>query len=75
MCDFTEQKAVTRAWSLASAYLTWDARPDMSPSAIERVLLPLTEHLTCELCRKILTDRIKEVVVAWTMVKVSLPDD
>lgn len=71
-CDFTDQKAITRAWSLASAYLTWDTRPDMSSSAIERILLPLTEHLTCELCRRTMTDRIHEVVVAWTMVKVCL---
>jgi len=26
-CDFNEQKKLTRAWALASAYLTWDARP------------------------------------------------
>jgi hypothetical protein len=26
-CDYLEQKKLTRAWALASAYLTWDARP------------------------------------------------
>jgi hypothetical protein len=26
-CDFDEQKKLTRAWALASAYLAWDARP------------------------------------------------
>jgi len=26
-CDFADQKKVTRAWALASAYLAWDARP------------------------------------------------
>jgi hypothetical protein len=26
-CDFTEQKKLTRAWALASAYLVWDVRP------------------------------------------------
>lgn len=29
-CDFTEQKKLTRAWALASAYLAWDARPGSS---------------------------------------------
>lgn len=29
-CDFTEQKKLTRAWALASAYLAWDARPGWS---------------------------------------------
>ena len=28
-CDFTEQKKLTRAWALASAYLAWDARPGL----------------------------------------------
>lgn len=27
LCDFTDQKTLTRAWALASAYLAWDARP------------------------------------------------
>jgi hypothetical protein len=26
-CDFTQQKKLTRAWALATAYLAWDARP------------------------------------------------
>jgi hypothetical protein len=30
-CDFTEQKKLTRAWALASAYLAWDARPGSYP--------------------------------------------
>ena len=30
-CDFTEQKKLTRAWALASAYLAWDARPGTHP--------------------------------------------
>ena len=29
-CDFSEQKKLTRAWALASAYLAWDARPGYS---------------------------------------------
>ena len=45
-CDFTEQKKLTRAWALASAYLAWDARPGkfgglFSPKA------HLTEHRHC----------------------------
>lgn len=26
-CDFSDQKKLTRAWALASAYLAWDTRP------------------------------------------------
>lgn len=29
-CDFTDQKKLTRAWALASAYLAWDARAGAS---------------------------------------------
>lgn len=28
-CSFTDQKKLTRAWALVSAYLAWDARPGM----------------------------------------------
>lgn len=69
-CDFTEQKKLTRAWALASAYLTWDARPDMSASSIEAALLPLCEHLTCDPCKKALKDRIRDLIVQWAQVKV-----
>lgn len=49
-CDFTEQKKLTRAWALASAYLAWDARPGtvLSITNIKHVLKyahrPLDEH-------------------------------
>ena len=31
-CDFAEQKKLTRAWALASAYLVWDMRPGEPPT-------------------------------------------
>ena len=69
-CDFTEQKKITRAWALASAYHTWDARPDLSVSSLESALNPLADHLTCDECRKTLRDRIRDVVIQWAQVKV-----
>ena len=71
-CDFTEQKKLTRAWALASAYLAWDARPDLSTSTMESALRSLSEHLTCTLCKEALNDRIKHLVKQWSMVKVCL---
>ncbi|TFY50179.1 hypothetical protein EVJ58_g11154, partial [Rhodofomes roseus] len=68
-CDFTEQKKLTRAWALASAYLAWDARPDLSTSTMESALCPLGEHLSCEVCKKNLAERIKQLVVQWSIVK------
>lgn len=71
-CDFTEQKKLTRAWALASAYLAWDARPDLSTSSMESALGPLGEHLSCELCQTTLRDRIKQLVIQWSVVKVRI---
>ncbi|KAF8165397.1 hypothetical protein B0H34DRAFT_689047 [Crassisporium funariophilum] len=68
-CDFTEQKKLTRAWALASAYLAWDARPDLSTSTMESALRPLAEHLTCDQCQQALRDRIKNLIVQWSVVK------
>lgn len=68
-CDFTEQKRLTRAWALASAYLAWDARPDLSTNAIESALAPLGDQILCELCRKALRDRLKTLIIQWSAVK------
>jgi hypothetical protein len=35
-CDLTEQKKLSRAWALASAYLAWDVRPGESLSIPHR---------------------------------------
>lgn len=71
-CDFTEQKKLTRAWALASAYLTWDARPDMSASSIEAALLPLCERLNCEICKTALRERIRDLIIQWSQVKTTI---
>ncbi|KAI0347108.1 hypothetical protein BDW22DRAFT_1404769 [Trametopsis cervina] len=68
-CGFYEQKKLTRAWALASAYLAWDARPDLSTIAMESALGPLGEHLSCEICKSALRERVKQLVVQWTLVK------
>ncbi|OJT09044.1 hypothetical protein TRAPUB_69 [Trametes pubescens] len=45
-CDFTEQKKLTRAWALASAYLAWDARPGTRISGFQnhRSILNMVIH-------------------------------
>ena len=69
-CDFTEQKKLTRAWALASSYLLWEARPDLSGGAIESALKPLDAAMSCDLCKGTLEKRMKEVVIQWSMVQV-----
>jgi len=68
-CDFTEQKKLTRAWALASAYLAWDVRPDLSTHAIEAALRPLSDYLLCDQCNQLLRERINHLVAQWSIVK------
>ncbi|KAG5639006.1 hypothetical protein H0H81_007914 [Sphagnurus paluster] len=68
-CDFSDQKTLTRAWALASAYLAWDARPDLSIGSIEAALRPLEGRLNCPDCKQALRDRIKDLVVEWSIVR------
>ncbi|PPQ90285.1 hypothetical protein CVT25_013110 [Psilocybe cyanescens] len=71
-CGFEDQKKVARAWALVSAYLVWDARPDMSTITLGNALNPLLEHLTCKSCEKALEDKIRDVMVRWIAVKVNV---
>jgi len=66
-CSFMDQKALTRAWALASAQLAWDARPDISTHTIRGMLEPLREQLGCDLCRNTLDSRINQAVVQWSL--------
>ncbi|KAH9048939.1 hypothetical protein EDB84DRAFT_1556405 [Lactarius hengduanensis] len=68
-CDFSEQKKLTRAWALASAYLAWDVRPDLSTHAIEAALRPLGDYLACDSCKQLLRERINTLVAQWSIVK------
>ncbi|KAH9960460.1 hypothetical protein BC827DRAFT_396882 [Russula dissimulans] len=68
-CDFTEQKKLTRAWALASAYLAWDVRPDLTTHAIEAALRPLGDYLACDQCNQLLRERINNLVAQWSIVK------
>ena len=38
---------------------------------MEAAFKPLVEDLTCQLCRQILTEKIRNVVVKWATAKVS----
>ncbi|KIM92029.1 hypothetical protein PILCRDRAFT_109264 [Piloderma croceum F 1598] len=68
-CDYGKQKNLTRAWTLASAHLAWDARADLSVSAIESALEPLGDRLSCGLCQAALRERIKVLTTRWSRIK------
>ena len=58
-------------WTLTT--LAFPVRADLAASAIEAAFLPLAERLPCQLCKQSLVDRVKQVIVQWSMVKVSSP--
>ncbi|KAA1471662.1 hypothetical protein DENSPDRAFT_837701 [Dentipellis sp. KUC8613] len=69
ICGAAEQSALSRAWTLASAYLTWDARPDLSTVSMGAALYPLENDLHCEECKRLLRERIGDLVMNWALVK------
>ncbi|PPQ97280.1 hypothetical protein CVT26_006673 [Gymnopilus dilepis] len=62
-CGFKEQEKLMRTWALLSAYFVWDRQADLSPSRIRAALASLAEQLTCNLCNKVLEEKIKDAVV------------
>ncbi|KAI0050151.1 hypothetical protein FA95DRAFT_1487903, partial [Auriscalpium vulgare] len=70
VCDAREHKKLARAWSLASAYLMWDSKADVTSTAIETTIGSLATHLTCSQCSVILRDRTTDLVMEWSKIKV-----
>ncbi|KAH7923964.1 hypothetical protein BV22DRAFT_1047810 [Leucogyrophana mollusca] len=68
-CTSEDQSKVMRAWALATAYLIWDSRVDLSTTTIKSVIGPIEGQLQCSLCRDALMSRMKSVVVQWTNVR------
>jgi len=68
-CNFEKQRSLNKAWSLTSGYLTWTAKPDLSPSTIQSSFDSLLELMSCKLCQDVLKTRVKEVIFQWVSVK------
>ena len=45
-------------------------RADLSTNAMESALCPLADHLSCEVCKQSLVDRVRQLIVQWSVVKV-----
>ncbi|KAJ4487653.1 hypothetical protein J3R30DRAFT_3430155 [Lentinula aciculospora] len=61
--------ALTRAWALASAYLAWDSRPDLSTNLLESTFVALYKDLSCNICKENLNTRINDLSTHWSLVK------
>jgi len=68
-CDISDQKRITRAWALATAYLAWGARADMSEGELREVLEPLKTKVDCAACQSCLGERIEQLCVDWRAIK------
>ena len=47
-------------------------REDLSPSVIGSVLGSLEQHLACQQCKKALATRVREIIVQWSTLEVSI---
>ena len=74
-CDRTEQRKLSRAWVLASAYLAWDARLDIPNSAIESALSPVGDRVRCLLRREGLRVEIEWLESQWADIKMHIHFD
>ncbi|KAG7094988.1 hypothetical protein E1B28_005785 [Marasmius oreades] len=68
-CSLKMQNSVTKAWRLASAYLLWQDRPDLSSSYIDSVFRSLPERVSCELCKWAFQCHIQVMTAGWQNVK------
>jgi hypothetical protein len=85
-CDLAAQRKLSREWTMAIAELSWNFQPggiefrcadrsslpviDLSIPSIESALRPLNHNLTCLDCSEHLDQRIRKVLLDWSLVKV-----
>ncbi|THU90259.1 hypothetical protein K435DRAFT_821195 [Dendrothele bispora CBS 962.96] len=70
-CGFEQQKALTNAWTMTTAYLSWSAKPDISTSTIRAIFNAMMKHITCPDCLKGRDERLNQIIVNWSITKVN----
>ncbi|KAK0505246.1 hypothetical protein EDD18DRAFT_1128280 [Armillaria luteobubalina] len=71
-CSLSDQDGVSRAWTLAAAYLIWEARPDISFRYIESTMGALKQKVSCEDCKQAIDAQVRQCIVDWNSVKGSI---
>jgi hypothetical protein len=66
-CDFSSRKAVSRAWTLASAQVLSIEKADLPLADIEATLGSLAELVACPLCAEGLRERVRQVTTQWLL--------
>lgn len=71
-CDFFNQQSVSRAWTLTAASFLLDLRPDTSNQQLQSTFGTLIPLIECRDCRDLVESKLKDMIVNWSMVKVSI---
>ena len=72
-CDLVDQKRKLEAvWLQAAAELCWEANASTPVSLFHAVLSPIVDKLTCEECKTSTREKIRKLIVDWTMVKTTI---
>lgn len=71
-CDFTKQREVDKAWTVAAACLVADGRADVSNNKLHETFKTVLSHTNCRLCRDSVTDRIQRIIEEWSSSKTTI---
>ncbi|KIM25903.1 hypothetical protein M408DRAFT_314531 [Serendipita vermifera MAFF 305830] len=72
-CDTVDQKHKLMAlWKEATGELCWEASASTPVSLFHAVLSPLVDKLNCEECKTSTREKIRKLIVDWTMVKTTI---
>lgn len=71
-CDTKKKASLKSKWALMVTNLVWDAKPDISPYAIQQNLRLSAGTTTCPQCEGSWEERIREAVMEWATVKFTI---
>jgi len=69
-CDAVDQQHKLKTlWREKATTLCWDVSPSTPVSLLQATLSPVVEKLGCDECKTSTRERIRQIIVEWTMVK------
>jgi len=68
-CGFVERRGLTKEWTLVTAELSSQVRPDFPARLLQATLDPLHTMLTCRQCKDSVNSRIRQMVCQWSLSK------
>lgn len=71
-CESNTRASLKRKWALMITTLVWDAKPDLSPFAIQQHLRLSPGTTACELCQAAWAERLAEASMNWATVKFTI---